>query len=127
VQGAARLAELSVPGTEQNALKVWTKWAEIIQFIEKESVSTDTFKSLLKEWGLLLLNTFEWKICTAYTHIIVAHSVENLARWGNISDLSQQGLEAANRVHKQVAHGASNHSKKNSVHQIFFHIYRLML
>jgi len=50
-----------------------------------------------------------------------------MERWGNLADISQQGLEAAHRVHKHISRRATNHSNKTSIHQQFHHIYRQRL
>lgn len=71
-----------------------------------------------------MLDTFEWKVLTAYTHIVITHTLPLMKKWGNICKYSQQGLELANKVQKQISKKATNHSKSAAVIQQFNHVYR---
>jgi len=126
VNGSKAFENLSPPSCSAHIQEVWELWKKIISFVEKESIPTEAFKELLKSFGERLLDTYEWKIITAYTHILVSHSPEVMARFGNICKHSQEGLEGANKLHKRIAERASSHTKQKSIKQQFFHIYRLV-
>jgi len=124
VDGAHEFTKLTPKQRSRSVQEVWSLWKQIIEFIENNSVPTEEFKLILKQFGKHLLDTYEWKILTAYSHILVAHSCDVMLSFGNISLFSQEGLEAANKVHKQIAKRASNHGKKKAIHQQVLHIYR---
>lgn len=127
IAGYERLGALAPLDCRERATKLWKMWRDIIHFIDNNNQPTPEFQQLLKSWGEALLNTFEWKVLTAYTHIIVAHGAMLIQEWGRLSLMSQQGLEAANKLHKKIAKSASDHSKKNSIKQQFYHFYRLAI
>jgi len=49
-----------------------------------------------------------------------------MKRFGSIPKYSQEGLEAANKLHKKIAERNTNHSKKKAVQQQILHLFRLI-
>jgi len=94
--------------------------------VEHETVPTPALQLLLQQFGKSLLETYEWKIVTAYTHILVAHTTAVMNKFGNIPKFSQEGFEGANKFHKRIAERATNHTKTKSLLQQILHIYRLI-
>jgi CRISPR/Cas system-associated protein endoribonuclease Cas2 len=127
LRGSDELAVFAARDRKEDVKELWATWREVVRFIEKESKVTEAFRNSLEKLGKSLLDTFEWKVLTAYAHIVVEHSAEMIEKWGNLALLSQQGLEAANKVHKTIAKRATNHTKKKSVQQQFYHVYRRIL
>ena len=62
LEGAELLGELAPVDVRPRTAQVWKLWQWICQFIETQSVPTQTFSATLKQWGELLLDTFEWKV-----------------------------------------------------------------
>lgn len=124
LKGYQRLGKLAHKERVEDVTRVWHHWGQIIDFIEHNSNVTQDFEKLLAHFGQELLDVFEWKILTAYSHIIIAHTIPLMKKWGNLAIYSQQGLEAANKVHKQIAKRGTDHSKTKSVIQQFYHVYR---
>lgn len=124
LKGYQRLGALAPPDRIKDVINLWKQWGDIIEYIEQNSEVTPIFENLLKNFGEALLDIFEWKILTAYSHIIVCHTIPLIKKWGNLAQYSQQGLEAANKVHKQIAKRGTDHSKSKSIIQQFYHIYR---
>lgn len=124
VAGAAQLGALTLSDRQAEVVELWKNWDYIIDFIETQTTPTPELQQRLRKFGIQFLDIFEWKILTAYAHILVEHTVPLMHKWGNIAKYSQEGLEAANKVHKNIARRATNHSKDLSVSQQLFGIYR---
>jgi len=104
---------------------VWVTWCSIVHFVDSNTKPTQEFRKMLDRFGNSLLDTYEWKILTPYTHILVHHCADVMDRFGNIPKYSQEGLEAANKLHKKIATRNTNHTKSKSVIQQVLHVYRI--
>lgn len=124
VGAAKRLGQLAPLDRKTEVTQLWINWGCIIEFVETSSSLTPEFQILLKTFGTQLLDVFEWKVLTAYSHILIQHTAELITKWGNLNKYSQQGLEAANKVHKNIAKRGTNHSTSKSVEQQLMCIYR---
>lgn len=124
LRGYKRLGRLAPEDRIADVTALWLHWGQIIDYVENNSTVDQSFCRLLSKFGEELLDIFEWKILTAYAHIIVCHTIPLIQKWGNLAHYSQQGLEAANKIHKQIAKRGTNHSKSKSIVQQFYHVYR---
>lgn len=106
--------------------KVWNMWQHIVHFVDSNTKPTPEFRQLLDNFGNGLIDTYEWKILTPYTHILVHHCAAVMDRFGNIPKYSQEGFEAANKLHKKIAQRSTDHSKSKSVQQQVLHLYRII-
>ena len=74
-----RVGALAPP---QDVTKLWKSWRDIVKFVEEKDKPTEAFQNLLKSFGLQLLDIFDWKIITAYAHIVTFHTTELMLTWG---------------------------------------------
>jgi hypothetical protein len=103
LDGFEDISKICLPGRFSDIKLLWRIWKYIVIYLQQRDYTTLEYITNLKQFGELVLNTFEWKILTPYIHIIVDHSVYLMLRWGNLYKYSQQGLEDANKLHKKIA------------------------
>jgi len=63
-----KFAHLSDPEVKDQIVNTWSKWRDIVKFVDTNTKPTEVFETMLYDFGELLLDTYEWKILTPYTH-----------------------------------------------------------
>ena len=98
---------------------MWTIFYSIIQELNKKDCDPRKFEVDAKEWVTLFISIYQAKNVTPYMHAFAMHIPEFLwLRHGNISIISQQGLEKLNDVLTKHSQRSSNHRYEEALKQM---------
>ncbi|KAK3741175.1 hypothetical protein QZH41_012621 [Actinostola sp. cb2023] len=100
-------------------LEVFTGWRDIALVMREDVFSKDEELDLIdfydlqcKEWGFLLRENFGNLLGTGdYGHMTIEHTSMLLRAFGSIREYSNQSIEAAHSLHRQLYSKASSHDR----------------
>ena len=88
----------------------------------------NTYQIQCKEWGFLCRELFGPGLGTGdYGHLTVEHSPMLMRRFKSMARYSNQGFEAAHKVHRQLYAHCTNHDSKLLLHKITLPVNHLWL
>ncbi|KAK3732232.1 hypothetical protein QZH41_020061 [Actinostola sp. cb2023] len=117
--------------------EVFVQWKNIAYvmrdrvFQDGEELEIDMFDLECKEWGCLCREMFGPGLGTGdYGHMVIEHSAMLMRRFRSMGKYSNQGFEAAHKLHRQLYAQCTNHdsaSSESSIQQMFVHHYATKL